>query len=251
MAYLATVKLVALTALRDRLFAAVFLALIAVASVSALFGSTALVEKLEMTVTFAAGAARIALILGLVVFVAFHTQRLYETKELEAILSRAISRTGFVLSYWLGFSALSFVFVLAAGLVLWLLVPSPQGALLWTASLLLEALILVAVSVFAGLMLERATSTVFFTLGFYILARLIGFFVGIRLGSPGVGGTMIFERAIDIIFLFVPRIDLLGQTQWLVYGPEESALMMPVIQCLVFLALVLSAAVFDLRRREF
>lgn len=247
---LATVRLVVLTALRNRLFIGLFAALLVAGAMSLFIGSTALIEKVSAIVVFAAGAGRFVLVLGLVVFVAFHIQNMIETREVEGILARALPRATFVLGYWLGFALVTAVFVGAFGFALWIVSPSPAGVPVWTLSFLLECLIVVAIAIFSGLMLERATSCVIFSLGFYALARLMGLFLSIRDFMPDLMRSRSFNLLVDSLALVVPRLDLFAQTQWLVYGPAGH-LIAPAIQGLVFLALVLSAAVFDLTRRQF
>src|SRR5581483_5864200 len=94
-----TIRFVVLTALRDRLFVSLLGLLALVFCVSLYLGGGAVFEKNQMAITFAAGGARAALMLGLTVFVAFHVERIYDTREIEAILARSISRERFVVSY--------------------------------------------------------------------------------------------------------------------------------------------------------
>jgi hypothetical protein len=249
---IATIRFVVLTARRDRFVLALLAMLIVSTALSVFLGGTALIEQWSMAVVFAAGAGRAVLALGMVVFVAFHIQRMFETKEVEAILARSLSRTRFVLAYWLGFAVLTTFFVGVFSALLVMTAPSPLGAVLWGCTVLAEGLIITAVAVFAGVMLERATSVVLFTLGFYVLARLIGFFVGISQLSPRVGELgRLLDHAMNFIVVIVPRFDLFAQTNWLIYGPRDADILFFVLQSGIFLALVLSAAVFDLRRRQF
>ncbi|MGE3474397.1 MAG: hypothetical protein AB7H70_01185 [Rhodospirillaceae bacterium] len=247
---LATVRLVALTALRNRLFAGLLLALIGATGISIFLGGTALIEQAQAVVVFAAGAGRIVLVAGLVVFVAFHVQSMIETREVEGILARALTRGRFVLGYWLGFGLVTCVFVAGLAATLWIVAPVPGGVPVWAFSLLLECLIVVAVAIFSGLMLERATSCVIFSLGFYALSRLMGLFLGIRDFMPGAREARASDYVVDVLALIIPRLDLFAQTGWLVYG-QNGQLLWPFAQGLVFLGLVLAASIFDLTRRQF
>lgn len=247
---LATVRLVVLTALRNRLFAGLLLALVGATSISVFLGSTALIEQAQAIVVFAAGGGRIVLVVGLVVFVAFHVQSMIETREVEGILARAVTRGHFVLGYWLGFALVTSVFVAGFAIALSFVAPDRGAVPLWAVSLLLECLIVVAVAVFAGLMLERATSCVIFSLGFYTLCRLMGLFLGIRDFMPGAREVRASDYIVDMLALILPRLDLLAQTGWLIYG-AHAGLLMPFAQGAVFLAVVLAASIFDLTRRQF
>jgi hypothetical protein len=59
------------------------------------------------------------------------------------------------------------------------------------------------------------------------------------------------KRCLDAVLLFVPRLDLFAQTQWLVYGPGQIELAYLGLQLALFLALVLAAASYDLGRKQF
>ncbi|MGZ6252242.1 MAG: hypothetical protein ACXWM1_04150 [Candidatus Binataceae bacterium] len=241
----------ALTALRDRLFTGLFLLLGAAVALSVFLGGAAISEQLQLAIVLAAGTGRLILVVGLTVFAAFHVQALLETREIEAILARSISRAGFVISYWLGLSLLAVVLTGAFGLLIALATRFSAGALLWVGTLFGECTIILAVVLFAALMLERATSAVLFTLGFYALARLMGFFVGIREAVDPTFVMQVAQRGLDFVLLFIPRLDLFAQTRWIVYGAAGETMRFIGLEIPLFLALVLGAAVFDLRRKQF
>src|SRR5271155_3737620 len=100
---LTNIRYILITALRDWLFIGLLAGILLATAVSATLGSTAFIEEKEMTVTFAAGAARLILMVGMIVFVCFHIRNAFDTKEIDVILSRPISRSNLVISYWLGF----------------------------------------------------------------------------------------------------------------------------------------------------
>jgi len=247
----ATIRLILMTAIRDRLLGGLFVLLGLASALSVFLASTALSEQLQAAIVFAAGAGRIILIFGLTIFAAFHIQGLLETREVEAVLSRAISRSGFVVAYWLGLSLLALMLSLAFGAVIIMFAGGAAGSLLWAGSLLAETMIVMAVAVFAGLMLERATLTVMFTAGFYALARLMGFFAGIRESIDSGPLNNAIKALFDVVLLFVPRLDLFAQTRWIIYGPAQAEWGFIALQTGLFLVLVLAAAVFDLSRKQF
>ena len=247
-----TIRFVVITALRDRLFASLLGLLLLAFSVSAFLGSSAIIEQREMTVVYAAGAARMIVVLGLIVFAAFHVERLYETREIEAILSRAISRGTFVLSYWIGLAAITFCFIAPVAVAVLCLGLSQSGAAYWVLTIVCESGIVLAFALFCALTLERAIPTIFVVTGFYGLARLIGFFAGIADHGAQDGVNRILNPVLHGIFYAVPRLDLFGQTRWLVYGAEGSNIIaLCLLQTVIFVALLLAAAVYDLRNKHF
>jgi hypothetical protein len=73
---LTNIRYVLLTALRDWLFIGLFIGVLVATWISAVLGGTAFLEEQEMTITFASGAARVILMIGLIVFRLFsHSQR--------------------------------------------------------------------------------------------------------------------------------------------------------------------------------
>jgi len=249
---LPTIRFVVLTARRDKLFAALF-GLLAVAIAAAAFlGGGAVTEQAEMTAVYVAGAARTILVLGLVVFVAFHIERLYDTREIEVILSRAYSREGFVASCWLGLAVVSLLLLAPVAAVVVTFSPSAIGAAYWSATVFAEYMVVLAFALFCALTMERAIPTIFATLGFYALARLSSFFLGMALHGKQGGINQVANPIYETIALLLPRLDLAGQTQWLVYGQIDNAVLgMIFVQAAVYSMLLLCAAMFDLRRKHF
>ena len=88
---IATIHWVFLTAVRGfRLFGGLFIMLVLSTAISTpVLGSSAMIEQAQMATVFAAGSGRLILVLGFTIFIAFHVQRMFETREVEAVLCRA------------------------------------------------------------------------------------------------------------------------------------------------------------------
>ncbi len=242
------------TALRDRLFLA-FLVLTALAASMAVFiGETAVVEKRELSVVYVATATRLILIAGLVLFVCFHIRRSFESREVELMLSRPISRTNFVFAYVVSLVVLSLVAVIIAAIVVGAVTrPDPAGLLRWSMSLLLECVIMAMTALFFALALTSAVANVLACFGFYVLARMIGLLTGIAQTTPDEAVLLRFVGwVMEAISVVIPRLDLFGQTAWLIYGVGgEVGFLVIALQGLVFAPLVAAAAVFDIQRWQF
>lgn len=245
----AILRFVVLTALRDRLFAALAVLLAAAAALALFLGDAALVEKREAAVVFAGGAARLILVCGLLVFVAFHIQRLFETREIEALLARPIARETVVLALWSGYAVVAGVLAVGVGAALAILAPSTVGAAAFTASLALEGLLVCGFTLFAALTLERAVVSVLAAAGLYVMGRLAGFFVAIAAGRGEGAGVM--RWVMEGIAAVMPRLDLFGQTRWLIHGVSSAdGWTVMLVQSAVYLPLLLVAAMIDLRRKR-
>ncbi len=254
---IATLRYVLLTAVKDRLFGVLFLLVLAALLLAAFLGDAALAEGRALSLAYAGASGRAILVLGLVVFIAFHVRRLQETREIEAILARPLSREAFVLGYAGGFAAVAVLLVVpvVAGVGL-ALSPPAAGLAAWGASLLLESLLVVALALFCALTLTSAVAATLAALGFYVLGRMMAFFADIA--EKGVGGagdlgalTPLAEAVVTALFMLMPRLDLFAPGAWLVHGADWSAAAPVAAQALIYVPLLLLAAMIDLRRKRF
>ncbi len=248
------IKYILTAALRDRLLLS-FVVLVGLGlSVSVFLGSAALTEKDQFSLVFAAGGLRIAGLLTLILFVVFYLRRSFETRDVEYILSRPISKFQFLLAHSLAFSILAtFIAVVVTAAITLLSYQHIQlGHLLWGGSFWVELLVMANVALFFALFLSSAVTATLISFAFYVLSRLIGDILGI-IEKPGESGTIAFlEKIMNLVSVFIPRLDLMGQTSWLLYG-TGGAVNFPFLfmQGAVFCGLVLAAAYYDLSRRQF
>lgn len=242
------------TALRDRLFLA-FLVLTALAAGVGMFiGGAAVVEKRELSVVYVATATRLIMVIGLVLFVCFYLRRSFESREVELMLSRPLSRTAFVLAHVISFIVLSLVATLIAAFVVGAVAqPTPEALLRWSVSLWLECSIMVLTAMFFSLALPSAVANVLACFGFYVLSRMIGLLTGIAKSGGGDSLTLdLVKRSMEAISIVIPRLDLFGQTSWLIYGVGgEIGFSVIALQALVYAPLIVAAAVFDMKRWQF
>lgn len=250
------VRYVLLTAMRDKLFLGLLAGVLVAAYISSVLGSTAMLEPEQMTLSFTAASSRVIIMIGIIVFIGFHMRNAFDAKEIDVLLSRPISRTSLVLSYWLGFAAVGAALVLpTVALMYCMRVLSISGYMLWSLSLLLEALLVVTIALFASLTVRSGVSAVLASLAMYALSRMMGFF----LATTKVGGlfqeqqvNMLSQFLMKAISTVVPRLDFFAKSNWLIYGPKSyDELWMVLIQAAVFIPLLLAAAVIDFKRKQF
>lgn len=253
---LTNIKYILLTAIRDRLFIGLLIGLIFAALVSHAMGSTALLEPEQMTLSFTAAAFRLILAVGLIVFVCFHLRHAFESKEIDVLLSRPISRANLVVSYWLGFALIAILLaLLGIGMIALFGYLDGYGFSWWSLSLIGELWLVVAISLFAAFTLGSAVSSVLASLGFYVMSRMVGFFVataenGVLFSDALINNTL--ERIIDFISLFIPRLDFYGKSSWLVHGVESGQeAYYFLIQTAIFVPLLITLTIIDLKRKQF
>jgi ABC-type transport system involved in multi-copper enzyme maturation permease subunit len=248
------IRYILITALRDWFFLGLLFGVICATLISATLGSTAFLEEKEMTITYAAGSCRLILMVGLIVFVCFHIRHAFDSKEIDVILSRPISRANLVIAYWLGFAFVSLLLVVPViGIVGYLGVLSWEGYAGWALSLLLESFLVVALALFSALALRSAVTSVLACMGFYVLSRMMAFFViTSQAGMFNETKYILFKWALVAISTIVPRLDFFAKTEWLVYGFDSSRDWSVYLwQAAIFIPLLVLASIADFRRKQF
>ncbi len=253
---LSNVRYVLLTATRDKLFFGLLIGVLAAAYISSVLGSTAMLEAEQMTLAFTAASARVIIMIGLIVFIGFHMKNAFDAREIDVLLSRPISRTTLVLSYWLGFAVVAallviptIVMLVAVGII------NQTGFMLWAASLLLESLLVVSMTLFAALTIRSGVGTVLASLAMYTLSRMMGFFVVATQTSLLFGNADVSLGArwlMSGISTMIPRLDFFAKSGWLIYGPKSyDDLTLFLMQAAVFIPLLVAASVIDFKRKQF
>ncbi|MBI1216069.1 MAG: hypothetical protein GC185_09665 [Alphaproteobacteria bacterium] len=267
------VKFVLTAARRDKLLVTLLLMIVIGAALSVFLGGAAITEEDSFALVFGAGGLRFLGVIGLVLFSCFYIRRSFETKEVEFLLSRPISRIGFLFSHALAFMILACaVSAVIAGAVFFLGKPDTAGWMVWGVSIAVENMVMVVAALFFSMVLSSAAGSALATLGLYVLARLIGTLLGIASLTPEKWIFAVLDNVMNFISVFVPRLDMMGQTSWLVYGVQGAggigfletagpyAHMMVqhlhlagflLLQGGIFVLLLLAAASFDFIRRQF
>lgn len=240
-------------ALRDRLVMAMIITLVVGTSLAVFLGSAAIAEKQQFALVFAGAGLRLAGVLGLVLFTVFFIRRSFDARDVDFILSRPVSRVEFLLSYAAGLSLLALGMAAAQTLCLYIIGGNLFGPshISWAVSIAFENIIMVNAALFFSMILSSAATAATATAGFYILARLMGQLLGI-IDSTGKG-TFIYnlmEYILQAISAVMPRLDLMDQTSWLIYG-EAVEISSILLQGAIFTILIITAALIDLVRRQF
>jgi len=266
------VKYILIAAIRDKLMMTLMLMIALGTSMAIFMGSAAITEGESFSVVFGAGGLRFVGVLGLVLFCCFYIRRSFDNKEVEFLLSRPISRFSFLLSHAVSFSILSlFVASVITAVMYFIGVPSPSGLMFWGMSVVSEYIIITVVALFFSMVLSSAAGSALATLGFYSLCRMMGTVLGIVEVSVDMK-TAVMGSIMKVVSIIIPRLDLMGQTSWLVYGSKGAAGMQflsktsdivvnfvqqiglsgfIIIQTILFVSLLLAATAYDFYKREF
>ena len=248
------VKYVLTASLRDRLVVSMIIMIILGVSLSVFMGSAAVIEKNQFVLVFAGASLRLAGVFGLILFVVSHVRRSFENKDVEFLLSRPIGRIQFLLSFAIAFSILAIITGLAVGGSVLALSPEKftTGNLLWAMSIIVEFVIMVNAALFFAMVISSTASASMITIGFYILSRLMGQILGIISAKVATLAFGPLGYIMQVVSVFMPRLDLMGQTSWLLYGFEDGISYGFIIcQGLIYSVLLVLAGLIDLVRKQF
>ena len=240
-------------ALGERLLVTMVAALVASAALAAFLGSTALVEQREFAAVLTANAGRLVVVLALILFTCFHVRRAFDSREVDLLLARPVSRWDFVLAYVVMLILAAALMAALAGLAVGLIARPGLAALgWWTLSLFVEAMVVAVAALFFALALGSGVTSALACLGLYALGRLIGLLGGIA-AAQGHAGPLerMLDQLVGLLALVLPRLDLLGRSAWLVHGisdPDQVAT--AVLQGALYVLLLGAAASFDFGRRQ-
>lgn len=239
---------------RDRFIVSLFLVLVLIASLSIFMGSTAVIEKDQFSAVFAAGSIRFLNIFGLSLFVTFFIRRSFEARDVEFLLTRPVDRVRFLISYVLAFIVLGILTAFISMVAIAVMAPHmfSEATVIWGMSLAIENAVIVSVALFFALVLSSPAAIMFATGGFYVLARMMSHFLGI-VDANIVQGTefKIMGIVLESVSMLVPRLDLLTQSSWLLYGAEPATLIFTILHALIFMVLIVSMSLVDLLLRRF
>jgi hypothetical protein len=160
------------------------------------------------------------------------------------------------LAYLLGFIIVSLLILLPLSALLFFIGANKAGLIYWFLSLFFESLIIITFSLLAALVLSSAVSAVLASLGFYIISRMMGFFVltvKIPNSISDVSTINLFlESTLKIISIAFPRLDLFAKSDWLIYGAANiSDIYLIIVQSLVYIPLLIFMAFYDFSRKQF
>ena len=132
------------------------------------------------------------------------------------------------------------------------------GIAIWCLSVFCELALLTAFATLAALILGGAVTSALACAMFYVMARLLGFFVSVMTdethggGNLSSGTTGLLEGALLATSAMLPRLDLFGRTSWLVYGVgEDVQWAFFIFQAAIYVPLLLFMAQYDIKRKQF
>ncbi len=241
-----------LEAARARLVRLLLLVVLTAFAGGLFLNEIAIADSQRIQTAFLAASLRPASVFMLSLFIISSLAREFNEKGLELILSLDLPRTSYVIGKQLGFMGIALLLTSAVSLLLAAYAPAGQ-VLLWGLSLLGELWIMAALSLFCLLTFSQIVPAMSLVLGFYLLSRSMTAIQMIGHAPINETGTvqLYMVHALDAIALLLPRLDAFTQTAWLVNNSGSWAQLGPIaLQTLIYLALLLAGALFDISRRN-
>lgn len=242
-----------LEASRNRLLWLVF-AFMATGAVFAEFiGDVAITESEQTQAAFLGALLRACAVFMVALFVITSMLRDFNDKGVELVLSLPIPRASYCLGKMLGYSAVAAMTAATYSVCLLLYAP-PAQTLLWGVSLTCELLIVTAFSVLCLFTFTHVTLALSTVMGFYVLSRSISAFRAIAesplLTSDSLGQQFLHGFVSGLAYV-LPSLERFTLTDWLVYATGTWQSLMPIfVQTVIYLLLIVAAALFDLYRRN-
>ena len=248
------VKYVLAASFRDKTLLAFLVLVIVGVSLSLFLGGSAITEKDQFAATFTSGALRLGSVFTFILFIVFFIRKSFETRDVEYMLTKPVNRFQFLLAHSLAFAILAFILAIISLIVL-ALMPGKvdlNGHALWGVSLFIELLLVGNIAMFFAFVLASSVAATLCTLAYYVLSRMIGGVLGVVAAQPQEGLMLLIEKMMLMISIVVPRLDLLTQSSWLIYGVQGTVnLTFVLTQGLVFYGLIFFAALIDFKRKQF
>jgi hypothetical protein len=250
-----------LAARRDLFYASTIITLLIVMVLGSVLGQTFVVEQNTTAVVYICAVARFLMVLFATIFTSFHLKRAIDNKEVELFLVR-LTPTNLLLKFYFALALVYLVLLMGVGLMFFackligLHSFNSLGLALWLVSLFVETLIVESVALYVVLMRQSAVLAVIITLVFYFLARILGFLLILVNNSNSAAAPLgldgVCQKALGLIALVLPRLDLVSQTAWVIYGVNDLvSYLWIVIYGVIFICLILSMACYDFNKRQF
>lgn len=238
-----------LEALRSRLFWLAAALLLLGFGGGAFLRQVALIEGQQIQAAIIAALLRLCGVFLVISFVIASLTREFNDKVVELLLAQALPRYVFVFGKFIGFAAVALLIALLLAAPLAATLPLPAVAL-WTLSFFCELLIVAAVAMFCALSLNQTVGAMAAVFAFYLLARSLTAIQIIASANEAAGwANRLADWSIDGIALLLPRFDQMTQSAWLIETPSN-ALTLIGVQTLLYVPLIVAAALFDFQRRN-
>ena len=240
--------------LRNRLLLLSFLVIGISFGLVEFIGDLAITEHRVTQVAILAAFLRMSAVVIVTLFVVSSTVRELHDKTLEMILAMPIHRGYYYLGKLFGFFYIAAVISILFALLL-MLYASPEQVVIWSISLFLELLLVVALSLvmlFTFNQVPSALTAVFIIYGASRIATSIYLMAKFPIIAHTSAAQQFMDGFIELLTWLLPDLHRFTQTEWLAYNTAEWMNLLPLLgQTVVYLIFLSFIALFDFYRKNF
>ncbi len=239
-------------AVRNRLFLLTLVGLVCVLGLTEFVGELAISETNNIQAILMGSGMRLFAVTTVALFVITSMVREFNDKGFELIASLPLPRAHYYFGKFFGFFLLSLVIAVATSLLLLIYSPAFTVAI-WLASLICELAIIISLSLLCLLTFSNVTVAFMVVIGFYLLSRSI-YAIQLISNSPIMEfytfSQQFMRLVTDVMAFLLPGLHEFTKSDWLVYGVDFQDMKIVLIQTIIYLALLSTAGLFDLYRRN-
>lgn len=242
-----------LESIRDRFLYLLVIGLLILSLLSVFIAEIAITESQESQIALLASSLRLFGVIIIVLFISSSMLRELQDKSFELILAKSISRTQYYFGKLLASLCLSFLVGIVLSLPFFLLAET-SGAMLWCLSLCFELFLLSCIALLCVFTSHSITFVFLATISFYALARTITT-IQLIASSPILESNSLWHQfvssGVNMIAYLIPKFDQYTKTVWLIYAEiSMQNLYYVIVQTIIFSAILITATLFDLNRKE-
>jgi len=252
MSILPIARITLLEVARSRLAWLIGAVLVLSLAIAGFLQQVAVIEAREIQAAIIAALLRACAVFFVVLFVVMSVVRESNDKFFELVLSQAMPRSSYLFGKFLGVAAAAAAIAVVLSVPVALFAPIARIPA-WTLSLFGELLIMAAVSLFCVLTFNHVVTALSAAAAFYLLARSLA---ALRIiAETSEQTTALAPRLADWfihgVALVMPRLDQMTQAGWLIEATPDGTVLAGVLaQTVIYVALILGAALFDLYRQD-
>ncbi len=240
--------------LRNRLLLLSFLVIGISFAMVEFIGDLAITEHRVTQAAILAAFLRMSAVVMVTLFVVSSTVRELHDKTLEMILAMPIRRGSYYLGKLIGyFSIAAIVAVIFAALLL--LYADAEQVLIWTISLFLELVLVVALSLvmlFTFSQVPSALTAVFIIYGASRIVTSIFLMAKYPIVAHTSMAQQFMDAFIELLTWLLPDLHRFTQTEWLTYNTADWGTLLPLLgQTTIYLVFLSFIALFDFYRKNF
>jgi hypothetical protein len=240
--------------LRNRLLLLSFLVLGISFSLVEFIGDLAITEHRVTQIAILSAFLRMSAVVMVTLFVVSSTVRELQDKTLEMILAMPIRRGSYYLGKLIGFIHIAALIAIIFSLLL-LVYADAEQVMIWTLSLMLELILVVALSLVMLFTFNQVPSALTGVFIIYGASRIVS---SIYLMSkyPIIAHTTMAQKFMDsiveLLTWLLPDLHRFTQTEWLTYHTADWNVLPPLLgQTVIYIVFLSFIALFDFYRKNF